>query len=522
MVRHLLLAIALSFGICAAQARDTTKAADFKAAEVTSTGSVTVGGSHIDYQAIAGTLVVRADGSDPTASPQDKKSPPAQASMFYAGYFERGTAAVDRPITFLFNGGPGSSSLWLHMGAFGPVRVLTADHSHTPAAPYRTVNNDESLLDVSDLVFVDAPGTGFSRIQGKDAEKAFYGVDQDVRAYAIFIREFLSRYDRWNSPKYVFGESYGTMRAAGLSLALEREDIDLNGLVLLSCILDWDLMPDDPQLNPSVDLPYIVALPSYAATAWFHRKLPSRPADLRAFLREVEHFATTDYALALMRGNGLPPAQRQAVAAKLHAYTGVPVPYLLKSNLRIEYGALQKELLADQALTTGTLDTRFTGPTLDPLSKISEYDPQSAAIGSAYVAAFNSYVRDRLHYGHGKYYRPGIPIYGSWDYRHQPPGAPRPLIALPNVLPDLAAAMKRNPDMKVLVAGGYFDISTPFYEGWFETHHLPIPADLQGNIRYRYYQSGHMVYVHVPALKQFHDDVAAFIRDSHGTIDPAR
>src|SRR5579885_2157908 len=241
MVRHLLLAIALSFGICAAQARDTTKAADFKAAEVTSTGSVTVGGSHIDYQAIAGTLVVRADGSDPTASPQDKKSPPAQASMFYAGYFERGTAAVDRPITFLFNGGPGSSSLWLHMGAFGPVRVLTADHSHTPAAPYRTVNNDESLLDVSDLVFVDAPGTGFSRFQGKDAEKAFYGVDQDVRAYAIFIREFLSRYDRWNSPKYVFGESYGTMRAAGLSLALEREDIDLNGLVLLSCILDWDL-----------------------------------------------------------------------------------------------------------------------------------------------------------------------------------------------------------------------------------------------------------------------------------------
>ncbi|MDE2262663.1 MAG: peptidase S10, partial [Gammaproteobacteria bacterium] len=279
-------------------------------------------------------------------------------------------------------------------------------------------------------------------------------------------------------------------------------------------ILDWDLMPDDPELNPSVDLPYVVALPSYAATAWYHHKLPDQPQDLPAFLGQVEHFATTDYALALMQGASLPSGQRQAIAERLHTYTGLPVAYLLKSNLRIEYGALQKELLADQDLTTGTLDTRFTGPTLDPLSKISEYDPQSAAIGSAYVSAFNSYVRGRLHYGEGRYYKPGIPVYGSWDYRHQPPGTHKPLIALPNVLPDLAAAMKRNPDLKVLVNGGYFDISTPFYEGWFELHHLRIPASLRRNIEYRYYQSGHMVYVHVPALKQLHDNVAAFIRST--------
>jgi carboxypeptidase C (cathepsin A) len=515
MNKPILFAISLGFCVIAARAAEMTPAPDFKPTEVSSMGSATASGSRIDYRAVAGTLVVHPEGWDADGSPDEKK-PAVEASMFYVAYFKRGVAAAERPITFLFNGGPGSSSMWLHMGAFGPVRVLTADHTHTPAAPYRTVNNDESLLDASDLVFVDAPGTGFGRIRGKDAAKSFYGVDQDIHAFAVFIREFLSRYNRWNSPKYLFGESYGTMRAAGLPLALEKEDIDLNGVVLLSCILDWDLMPDNPELNPSVDLAYVVSLPSYAATAWYHHKLPDPPQDLPTLLAEVEHFATTDYALALIHGNGLPPARRQAIAEKLHAYTGLPVEYLLKSDLRIEYGAFQKELLADQDLTTGTLDTRFTGPTLDPLSEISEYDPQSAAIGSAYVSAFNGYVREKLRYGEGLSYKPGIPVYGSWDYRHQPPGAHRPLIALPNVLPDLAAAMKRNPDMKVLVNGGYFDISTPFYEGWFEMHHLPIPPSLQGNIEYRYYQSGHMVYVHLPALKQLHDNVAAFIRSTAG------
>jgi len=516
MKKHVLFAIGVALGICgsAARAAGAPKAPDFKPTEVRSTGSVTVGGLHIDYQAVAGTLVVHAQGWDDSAAGNEGKGPNAEASMFYAAYFERGVSAAGRPITFVFNGGPGSSSMWLHMGAWGPVRVVTADHTHTPAAPYQTVNNDESLLDASDLVFVDAPGTGFGRIGGRDAAKSFYGVDQDIYAHAVFIREFLSKYNRWNSPKYVFGESYGTMRSAGLALALQKEDIDLNGVVLLSCVLDWDLLPDDPELNPSIDLPYVVALPSYAATAWYHHRLPDAPRDLRALLSQVEHFATTDYALALTRGNGLSSTQRRAIAEKLHAYTGLPVAYLLKANLRIEYGAFQKELLGDQDLTTGTLDTRFTGPTIDPLSKIADYDPQGAAISSAYIAAFNAYVRETLHYGRDMYYKPGIPVYESWDYRHQPPGASRPLIALPNVLPDLAAAMKRNPALKVMVNGGYFDISTPYYEGWFETRHLPIPESLQGNIEYHYYQSGHMVYVHLPALKQLHDNVAAFIRST--------
>ncbi|MDE2467071.1 MAG: peptidase S10 [Alphaproteobacteria bacterium] len=489
----------------------------FKTTEAKSTGSVTVGGQSISYQAVAGNLVVHSKGWSDTPSSEhaDKtKNASAEASMFYVAYFRRGADLSRRPITFIFNGGPGSSSVWLHMGAFGPVRVVTADHTHTPAAPYQVIENHESLLDASDLVFVDAPGTGFSRIAGKDAAKKFYGVDQDIHAFAVFVRKFLSKYNRWNSPKFLIGESYGTMRGAGLPLALEREDIDLNGVALLSCILDWDLMPDNPELNPSVDLPYEVTLPSYATTAWYHHKLSPKFKHLKPLIQSVEHFAMTDYAMALQAGNSLSPERRQAIAERLSSYTGLPVAYLLRANLRIPYGAFQKALLEHRDLTTGTLDTRFTGPTMDPLSKLAQYDPQSAAISSAYVSAFNQYVRQTLHYKTNEIYKPEIPIYSSWDYKHQPPGASHPLIMLPNVLPDLAAAMKRNPDLKVFVNGGYFDLSTPFYEGWFETHHLQIPKSLQKNISYHYYRSGHMIYVHVPALKELHDNMAAFIRSA--------
>ena len=235
----------------------------FHPSETRSTGTVIVGGQPIAYDSIAGTLVVHAEDWEDTdaveeeadTSDKDKDGPKPEASMFYTAYFKQGAPAASRPITFLFNGGPGSSSIWLHMGAFGPVRVQTTDAKHSPPAPYSTVNNDQSLLDVSDLVFIDAPGTGFSRIAGKDKEKAFYGVDQDIRAFTDFISAFLTKYGRWNSPKYLFGESYGTMRAAGMTLALQNADIDLNGVMLLSDILDWDVMPDDPQLNPGIDMP---------------------------------------------------------------------------------------------------------------------------------------------------------------------------------------------------------------------------------------------------------------------------
>jgi carboxypeptidase C (cathepsin A) len=497
----------------------------FTTSEQRSRGSVTVGGRRLAYQAVAGTLIVHAkdwqdtDPLEAAADAEDKDKdkdkddkPKAEASMFYTAYFKDGAPAAGRPITFLFNGGPGSSTVWLHMGAFGPIRVQTADARHTPAAPYSVVNNDQSLLDASDLVFVDAPGTGFSRIAGKDKEKAFYGVDQDIDAFTQFITQFLSKYGRWNSPKYVFGESYGTMRAAGLALALQNQDVDLNGVIFLSDILAWDLLPDDPGVNPGVDLPYVMTLPTYAATAWYHNRITRPDGDLQSFLARVESFATTDYLQALIKGTDLPDEERLRIANQLSAFTGLPVPYLLKADLRIPYGAFQKELLAGQEETVGTLDTRFLGATLDPLSKIASYDPQSSAISAAYIGAFNNYVGGPLRYEPGIAFKSGIPIYESWDYKHKPPGAERALIALPNVLPDLATAMKQNPTLKVMVNGGYYDVSTPYFAGQYEMRHLPIPENLKGNIEYRYYESGHMVYAHPPSLKALHDNVAAFIQ----------
>jgi carboxypeptidase C (cathepsin A) len=244
--------------------------------------------------------------------------------------------------------------------------------------------------------------------------------------------------------------------------------------------------------------------------------VPNKPADLRAFLDQVEHFATTDYAQALIKGNDLPDAERQRIAQRLAAYTGLPLAYLLKTNLRIEYGAFQKELFGKEELTTGTLDTRFVGATLDPLSKVASYDPQGSAIGAAYVAAWHKYARDRLNYRPGIQFKSGIPIYSKWDYKHQPPGADKPLIMLPNVLPDLAAAMKQNPTLKVMVNGGYFDVSTPYFEGKMELRHLPIPPAIRNNIEYHYYQSGHMVYVHPPTLVELHNNVVDFIRRTEG------
>ena len=305
----------------AEKATNAEKAQIFQPDEVKSAGSVSIGGQRIAYQAVAGTLVVHPKGWDDTEAAKPAKEddePAAQASMFYTAYFRNGAPSASRPITFLFNGGPGSSSIWLNMGAFGPVRVQTADAGSTTAAPYSVVNNEDSLLGVSDLVFIDAPGTGFSRIAGKDKEEAFYGVDQDIHAFAEFISAFLSKYNRWSSPKYLFGESYGTMRAAGLTLALQGHDIDLNGVIMLSDILNWDLIPDDPQVNPGVDLPYVVALPTYAATAWYHNRVADRPADLKAFLAEVEHFATTDYAQALMQGNALPRSEEHTSELQSH------------------------------------------------------------------------------------------------------------------------------------------------------------------------------------------------------------
>ncbi len=503
----------------------------FTPESVASEGSVTVEGARIDYKTVAGTLVVHPKGWDdaarPAATPDDKadKGPEAgggaEASMFYVAYFKKGAPAAGRPITFLYNGGPGSPTVWLHMGAFGPRRVVTRDGAHTPAAPYGLIDNAYSLLDASDLVFIDAPGTGFSRIAGKDKEKSFWGVDPDAYAFEQFIISFLGKYGRWNSPKYLFGESYGTPRSAVVVSALETDQsIDFNGVILLSQILNFDLSADGPEANPGVDQAYIAALPTYAATAWYHRKVSGdRPADLTTFIKEAEAFALGDYASALQAGAGLDPARKTAVAERLSHFTGLPVAYLLKANLRINGGMFEKTLREDQGLTTGRLDTRFAGPDIDPLSKEAEYDPQSAALGSAYISAFNDYARTQLGYGADKVFKPHADVGRFWGFTHQQPGQPEGFPGPLNVMPDLAVAMKVNPDLKIMVTGGYYDLATPYFEGWYEMHHLPVPDSLQSNIEYHYYPSGHMVYANEASLKALHDDTAAFIRK---TASPPR
>jgi carboxypeptidase C (cathepsin A) len=532
-----LVAAAVTFSPALARATGDDKPADKSAEkpaekpaqEVTTQGSLDAGGQHILYNAVAGTITVGGtEDQDSQLGPDGKPLPdtdlaaavaaakdatqaPPLARMFYVAYFKRDANGEQRPITFLYNGGPGSSTVWLHMGSFGPKHVVTDTDTHLPAAPYKLADNADSLLDVSDLVFIDMPGTGFGRLTGKDKDKAFWGIDEDGHAFARFIARFLSKYNRWNSPKYIFGESYGTTRSSVLSNMLENDkNIDLNGVILLSQIFNFTTDIDAAHSNPGIDLTYELALPTYAATARYHHKLPQDHPDLEALLKEVEDFAMGDYAHALAKGTDLSATEKQAVAAKLHEYTGLPVDYLVKGDLRISGGQFEKSLQDDTGDTTGRLDTRFSGPSIDPLSEDAEYDPQSSAISSAYVSLFNQYVRQTLKYGEGQTYMPEADFGGGfpWDLKHN--GNPLNL----NVSQDLASAMKMNPKMKVMVNGGYYDLATPFYAAFYEDKHLPIPEKLAGNIQYAWYESGHMVYVKDDCLKQLHDRVAAFIKST--------
>ena len=491
--------------------------------EVTTPWTIDAGGQHIAYSAVVGTITVGATdtqdaqlGNDgkplpgsqlAAAEPKEAKDASPTARMSYVAYFKKDARPEDRPVVFFYNGGPGSSTVWLHMGSLGPKHVVTSGDQHVPAAPYRLVDNANSLLDVSDLVFIDMPGTGFGRLMGKDAEKAFWGVDEDANAFARFIARFITKFNRWNSPKYIFGESYGTTRSAVLSDILENnKSIDINGVILLSQIFNFTSDIDAANANPGVDLPYELALPTFAATAWYHKKATPQPPALEPFLKEVEDFAMGPYAHALAQGTDLSDDEKRSVADKLHGYIGLPVNYLIKANLRVNGGEFEKMLLDDENMTIGRLDTRYSGPHMDPLSQAADYDPQSSAISSAYVSLFNQYVRKDLKYGEGETFLPQA-LFGSaeWDLKHK--GNPINL----NVAGDLAEAMKTNPRLKVMVNGGYYDLATPFFAAVYEEKHLPIPAALSKNIEYDWYESGHMVYVRDESLKQLHDRVAVFI-----------
>jgi carboxypeptidase C (cathepsin A) len=510
------------------------KAADVPAAEAAlprhlkdeqqrTSHSIVAGGRTLAYVVEAGILVVHLkDPMDADPPPPADKPPPVEpeAGMSYYAYFLGKDADPTRPITFIYNGGPGSSTIWLHMGAFGPKRVVTLDDAHMPAAPYRIVENNASLLPESDLVFIDAPSTGFGHLRGADKEKAFFGVDQDAHAFANFITEFLSRHGRWNSPKYLFGESYGTTRSAVLAYLLQAEKgVDLNGVILLSQILAWANSADGPDFNPGVDQAYALALPTYAATAWYHKRLPNRPAELEAFLSEVETYALGGYLTALAQGSALSPALRAGVVAKLHAYTGLPAEYLDRANLRITGGVFEQHLLGER--TAGRVDSRFSGPTIDPLGKEAGYDPHAAAVSSAYISAFNDYARRELKFGEGRTFKPNnyAGIGNRWDFQHQPPGATEKLPQSTNVMPDLAFAMKANPGLKVQLHSGYYDLATLYFAAEFELRHLPVPPEVAANIETKRYASGHMVYQHDASRLALHDNVADFICRTHAASD---
>ena len=457
-------------------------------------GSVEVGGRSVHYTATAGNVLIR-----------DDKTEKPNASVFYVAYTaDRGRHEAERPVTFFYNGGPGSSSIWLHMGSFAPVRIESASASATAPPPYHLVPNPWSLIDKTDLVFIDAVSTGWSTPVGKGKGKDFWGVDEDLNAFAKAITRYVTINQRWNSPKFLFGESYGTTRSAGLVNLLQSQGMAFNGVVLLSSVLNYGAG------SPGLDHVYVGLLPTYAAIAWYHDKVADKPADLRAFLDEARTFAAGEYANALAKGQDLSAAELDAVATKLSHYTGLSTTYLKEANLRVSQSRFRKELLRGDRRTLGRYDARYEGIDLDAAGENPEYDASDTAIAGAFTAAFNAYAEGTLKYSSDVPYKTsGFGIIRDWDWKHQQPGSRFPQ-RVPYVASDLAAAMRQNPKLQVLSANGWFDLATPFFSTEYDLSHMQLDPSLRGNLELRYYPSGHMVYLNVDALKQFKGDLDAF------------
>jgi carboxypeptidase C (cathepsin A) len=470
--------------------------------------SLALDGKTLRYTATAGNLLI-----------DDEEEKP-YGSIFYVAYTLGDVSDPrTRPVTFLYNGGPGSASLWLHMGSVGPVRVVTASPEATGSAPYQTVPNQYSLLDKTDLVFVDAPGTGFSRPVGKATIRNFAGTDQDVQAFLKFIERYVSVNHRWNSPKFLFGESYGTTRSAALVDALENDGVAINGVVLMSTILNYFTMA------PGSDAVFIGNMPSYAAIAEHYEKVQHKGKDLTAFLNEVRAFARGPYAEALAQGHNLPPAQVDAIAAKLAGYTGLSVQFIKEADLRVSPVRFRKELMRDQRMILGRYDARFEGSDIDAAGENPGYDPSSTGITGAFVSSFHDYLDRELKYSSKETYYPRGPnINQVWDHTHRPPATggagggatpPQPLRDA-YVAGDLADAMRKDPHLKVFSVNGLFDLATPFFITEFDLAHMELDAKLRQNIEFAYYPSGHMIYLNVDALRQLKTDLAAFYTRAAG------
>ena len=459
---------------------------------------LTLNGRAIHYTATAGTLLIHSDDDKP------------YGSIFYVAYTEDGADATHRPVTFLYNGGPGSASLWLHMGSVGPVRVETASPAATGAPPYQVIPNQYSLLDKTDLVFVDAPLTGFSKAVGKATDKDFRGVDQDLKAFDRFIQRYVTVNQRWNSPKFLMGESYGTTRSAGLAGMLQESGVSLNGVILVSSILNYNVNA------PGLDVGFVGNLPSFAAIAWYHNKISNKPADIKAFLNDVRTFARGDYAEALAEGDLLPPDKLDAIAAKVASYTGLSVQYVKEAKLRISPTRFRKELLRDEGEILGRYDARFEGTDIDNAGENPGYDPSDTGIAGAFTAAFHDYLSRELKWETTDTYYVHTEGNTPWDQTHRPSnagfgggggfGGQR----MPDVAIDLADAMRKNPKLKVFSANGMFDLATPFFLTEFDLNHMMVTADIAKNVEFGYYPAGHMIYLNVDALRDLTHDLDGF------------
>jgi carboxypeptidase C (cathepsin A) len=459
------------------------------------THQVRIGGQNISYTATTGYMRMEDEEGN------------HKADIFFIAYTRNGVSDMTkRPVTFSFNGGPGSSSVWLHLGALGPKRVEMSDKGEMLQPPFRLVDNEYSWLDETDLVFIDPVMTGYSRPAPGEDPRQFHGYVEDIESVGEFIRLYTTRYQRWASPKFIVGESYGTTRAAGLSDWLQnRHGMYINGLMLVSSIMNFQTARFDPGNN----LPYILFLPTYTATAWYHNRLePDLQQNLWKTLNEAETFAVTDYTLALMRGDELSQAERRRIVNQLSRYTGLSTDYIESTDLRIQIQRFTKELLRSEGRTVGRLDSRFKGIDRDNAGERYEYDPSyNGAIYGPYTATLNHYVRTELKYENDLPYEILTGRVRPWNYNNV---QNRYL----NVAEDLRSAMSRNPYLKVWVASGYYDLATPYFATDYTIRQMGLDPSLRSNINVTYYESGHMMYIHMPSLRQFRQDFVTFMRRS--------
>ncbi len=460
-----------------------------------STQQVTINGKTINLSAQTGTLQLRDENDKPIA-------------LFGFTHYKKANSGVDRPIVFAFNGGPLSASFWLHFGVLGPKRIEINDPDYTKPAPYKVVNNEYSILDKADLVMLDPIGVGFSKPIGDSKWEDFWGVDQDIRSIGLFIEQFLIREGKMNSPKYLLGESYGTFRNAGLVKHLQDKGIAMNGVIMVSAVFELQHL----LFGPGDDIAYLIHFPTYAATAWYYNKVVNKGSSLESFLEDVRNFTEDHYAPALLKGDQLSIAEKQNIAQKLADYSGLSQDFWLKANLRVTNGEFFQELLRDQGLTVGRLDSRFSGINEDLLSQNAFTDPQSDAISTPYIAAFKDYLyndlkaRKDLTYTTTAGGRKGF----KWDWSHAGNITWNAQVAV-STLPDMASAMKRNPNLKILILNGYYDIATVFYGVEYSINHMELSPELKKNIIMKYYEAGHMMYTHIPSMQQFKTDVDEFI-----------